>query len=304
MTPLGVLADLAPRPARPRRGGRAARGACAGSRRPLRLLYVDAGRRGRRCAAAVRAVAPAARRAGSRTAPDIDADERRERIKQILLRIEQRLREVDHPLVIVGEDVHWADDESLELFRELLAVRARGRSWSCSPRAPTRASSSSPGVARAEVIRLEELDRGRAPGADLAPVRARRLERELARQILARTGGNAFFIHEMLDSLIERGILVADAGGRRAPGPPALGQARRAAARAVHGRVAARHPHRPAAAGREGGARLRRGARPPLLRPRWSRTCSAAPAARRSTALVERGLLLRHGARSWPSATT
>ena len=56
---------------------------------------------------------------------------------------------------------------------------------------------------------------------------------ELVDQIAARAGGNAFFIQELLDTLIERGILVARRRRRRAPGPAALGQARRADPRAV-----------------------------------------------------------------------
>ena len=41
---------------------------------------------------------------------------------------------------------------------------------------------------------------------------------ELVEQIAARAGGNAFFIQELLDTLIERGILVADADDGEYPG--------------------------------------------------------------------------------------
>ena len=41
---------------------------------------------------------------------------------------------------------------------------------------------------------------------------------ELVEQIVARAGGNAFFIQELLDTLIERGILVADADDGEHPG--------------------------------------------------------------------------------------
>src|SRR6185369_10515970 len=41
---------------------------------------------------------------------------------------------------------------------------------------------------------------------------------DLIEQIAARAGGNAFFIQELLDTLIERGILVADADDGEYPG--------------------------------------------------------------------------------------
>src|SRR4029079_9655355 len=47
------------------------------------------------------------------------------------------------------------------------------------------------------------------PGHDIA---------ELVEMIAARAGGNAFFIQELLDTLIERGILVADGEDGEAPG--------------------------------------------------------------------------------------
>ena len=62
-----------------------------------------------------------------------------------------------------------------------------------------------------EVVHLEELPEAArremlaerfVPGHDID---------ELVDQIAARAGGNAFFIQELLDTLIERGILVADA---------------------------------------------------------------------------------------------
>src|SRR5690606_33802974 len=51
----------------------------------------------------------------------VDAELRRQTLMKILLRIEQRL-EGDKPLILVGEDIHWADQDSQELFAKLLEV--------------------------------------------------------------------------------------------------------------------------------------------------------------------------------------
>ena len=55
----------------------------------------------------------------------------------------------------------------------------------------------------------------RAAGRSAPPARRRAVRAghdidELVEQLAARAGGNAFFIQELLDTLIERGILVAD----------------------------------------------------------------------------------------------
>ncbi len=146
---------------------------------------------------------------------DIDPDERRQRVLGIMLRIEQRL-EPDKPLVIIGEDVHWCDQESLEMFVQLLKVPSSRPIFGIVTTRPERRILDVVATANAEVIHLEELDaeaRRRmivsrfVPGADIG---------ELADQILARAGGNPFFISELLDTLAERGVIqeAADQPGR------------------------------------------------------------------------------------------
>ncbi|MCE9574704.1 MAG: tetratricopeptide repeat protein [Deltaproteobacteria bacterium] len=157
---------------------------------------------------------------GIRTSPgdgDIDPDERRQRVLQVMLRVEQRLQP-DKPLVVVGEDVHWSDQESLDLFAQLLKI---GTSRPVLGIVTTRPE---PRVLRAakdsgaELIHLDELSptaRRRVvtdkfvPGHDAA---------ELVDQIVARAGGNPFFIHELLDALIERGVVVPDPDDAEHPG--------------------------------------------------------------------------------------
>jgi serine/threonine protein kinase/predicted ATPase len=208
-TPLGILADL----------GRDLLGLAEGAEprevvrrleQALRLLY---GRpeQAADMRAQVRALAPLL---GGRAddGPEMDADERRERIKQLMVRMEQGFA-TDRPMVIVVEDAHWADEQSMELFSELmLAPQTRGLLTIFTARPEPRilelAASS-----KAELIRVEELDDESRLAMVLSRLAPDDSERELARHILSRTGGNAMFIREMIDALVDRGILVADPPG-------------------------------------------------------------------------------------------
>ncbi len=147
--------------------------------------------------------------AHTEAAGGIDADERRQRILGAMMRIEQRLSG-DLPLIVVGEDVHWCDDESIELFRALLKVPSRRPFLGIVTSRPDARIMRAASELGAETMRLEELDgksclelirRAFVPSHDLT---------ELTSQILGSAGGNPFFILEMLDSLAERGIARAD----------------------------------------------------------------------------------------------
>ncbi len=136
----------------------------------------------------------------------IDPDERRQRLLQIMTRVEQRL-DPERPLVIVGEDVHWCDQESLELFSALLKVpSSRPILGIVTTRPDKRILDVGPSIG-AEMVTLDELDvdaRRRliaarfAPAADIG---------DLSDQIIARAGGNPYFILELLDTLAERGVI-------------------------------------------------------------------------------------------------
>jgi tetratricopeptide (TPR) repeat protein len=64
-----------------------------------------------------------------------------------------------------------------------------------------------------DLARRQMLAERFVPGHDIA---------ELVEQIAARCGGNAFFIQELLDTLVERGILVPDGDGRDSRDRPLL----------------------------------------------------------------------------------
>jgi eukaryotic-like serine/threonine-protein kinase len=147
----------------------------------------------------------------------VDAETRRQALMKILLRIEQRL-EGDKPLVFVGEDIHWADQDSQELFAGLLKVPTPRPIFGLMTSRPEPRILKLAKELGTEIVHLEELpDVARremlaerfVPGHDIDP---------LIEQIAARAGGNAFFIQELLDTLIEQGILVADADDAEYPG--------------------------------------------------------------------------------------
>ena len=147
----------------------------------------------------------------------VDPETRRQTLILLLNRIEQRL-EGDKPIILVGEDIHWTDQDSQELFAALLKVETPR------PILGLMTSRHEPRILKlakelgTEVVYLDELpELARrqllaerfVPGHDID---------ELLEQVTARAGGNAFFIQELLDTLIERGVLVADGESGEYPG--------------------------------------------------------------------------------------
>jgi tetratricopeptide (TPR) repeat protein/tRNA A-37 threonylcarbamoyl transferase component Bud32 len=144
-------------------------------------------------------------------AATLDPDERRQRLFDIMLRVEQRL-DAGKPLIVVGEDVHWSDQESLDLFVALLKVPSPRPVLGIITTRPARRILEAASAAGTELMPLDELDADArrklvvsrfVPGADVGA---------LADQILARAGGNPFFVLETLDALAERGV-IAEAPG-------------------------------------------------------------------------------------------
>jgi serine/threonine protein kinase/predicted ATPase len=154
---------------------------------------------------------------GAAPAAEIDAETRRQILMKLLARIEARL-EGDKPLIVVGEDVHWADEDSQQLFAALLRVDTQRPIFGIVTSRPEPRVLKLAKELGTEVVILEELpDAARrqmlaerfVPGHDIE---------ELVEQIAARCGGNAFFIQELLDTLIERGILIPDGDDGEHPG--------------------------------------------------------------------------------------
>jgi predicted ATPase len=142
-----------------------------------------------------------------------DADERRARIARVLRRIQERLAN-EQPLVVVVEDVHWADSQSWDVFLEIIdEPTPRPVLGIATARPDERILQAATETRSTQLLVVDELgaeERTRlvasrfADGEDVAA---------LAHEITAVAGGNPFFIREVLDSLEERGIL-AERGGK------------------------------------------------------------------------------------------
>ncbi len=147
----------------------------------------------------------------------IEPETRRAVLIQLLNRIEQRL-ESDKAIVLVGEDIHWADQDSQELFAALLKLDTPRPIFGLMTSRPEPRILKLAKELGTEVVYLDELPEAArrlllaerfVPGHDID---------DLLEQVAARAGGNPFFIQELIDTLVERGILVADGDTGEFPG--------------------------------------------------------------------------------------
>lgn len=121
----------------------------------------------------------------------------------------------NRPLILIVENAHWLDGQSIDVLAELALARVRARVLVLLVGQPsTLAGRRIPGGV--ETLEVTEL-----PDDVLRGVIAERLGTgdemdEIAEQILARAQGNPFFVSEIIESLVERGIIaqVEDARGQ------------------------------------------------------------------------------------------
>jgi predicted ATPase/class 3 adenylate cyclase len=122
------------------------------------------------------------------------------------------------PILLSFEDAHWADATSLELF-DLTVERVR--------QLPVlalftfRPEFEPPWVDLPNVgtLALGRLDRDDVASMVARVTGGRVLPAEVMKQIVAKTDGNPLFVEELTKTVLEAGILVADADGYRLDGP-------------------------------------------------------------------------------------
>ncbi len=241
------------RRARARRGRRAARGRAPAAARAAPLIYPGRGdraaRRGPRCRSSACCSAPRPRRrcrarlgARGRSARErhraggeIDADARRQTLVKVLLRIESSSRATSRSS-LVGEDIHWADQDSQELFAALLKVDTPRPIFGIMTSRPEPRILKLAKDLGTEVVAARRAHRRRAPRDARRAVRPRPRHRRPGR-----ADRGARRRQRVLHPGAARHAGRARHPGRRrrrrrVPGAAALGQARRADPRAVVGR--------------------------------------------------------------------
>lgn len=138
-------------------------------------------------------------------------------IEQLLLRLSE-----EKPVVILLEDLHWADHSSIELLGHLLPLATRGR---IAIIGVSRTANDPAGHWEKLRAALDE-HRSRLTNISLEPLSAESsrglveqllggnyLPEKLSEEILDKSGGNPFFLEEVLRSLIERGVLTKSERG-------------------------------------------------------------------------------------------
>jgi serine/threonine protein kinase/tetratricopeptide (TPR) repeat protein len=122
------------------------------------------------------------------------------------------------PLLLVLDDVHWADELSIALLGRLDAAKlaARGVLCVCLYRAEEAgdalvALAGAPGVERWELGRLDE---GSVAAMAAGMLATKRLPRAWAELLGRVSGGNPFFAAEYLRAAVEAGILARDRRGQ------------------------------------------------------------------------------------------
>ncbi|HPH66464.1 MAG TPA: protein kinase [Kofleriaceae bacterium] len=137
----------------------------------------------------------------------MDGDARRAALLATLHRIEQKLL-TERPLIVIGEDIHWADSDSQAVFAGMLTLPSNRPLLSLLTSRPDARVSRLAKELGSEVIYLGELTEESRRQMVIERFIPDEDVEELADQILQRAGGNPFFINEILDALVERGIVV------------------------------------------------------------------------------------------------
>jgi class 3 adenylate cyclase/tetratricopeptide (TPR) repeat protein len=144
------------------------------------------------------------------------AQQRRRTLAALLDQFEGLARQ--EPILLLFEDLHWADATSLELLN-LTVERVR--------RLPVLAlftfrSEFEPpwvGLPNVAILTLGRLDRNDVESIVAQVTGWRVLPAEVMKQIVAKTDGNPLFVEELTKAVLEAGILVEDGEGYRLDGP-------------------------------------------------------------------------------------
>jgi class 3 adenylate cyclase/tetratricopeptide (TPR) repeat protein len=142
--------------------------------------------------------------------------QRRQTFAALLDQLEGLARQ--QPLLIVCEDMHWADATTLELY-DLAVDRIRGLPILVLMTFRPEFEPPWAGLANVSLLRLERLDRQETRALVEQVSAGRRLPREMMAQIINKTDGIPLFVEELTKMVLESGLLVEDAGRYRLDSP-------------------------------------------------------------------------------------
>lgn len=122
------------------------------------------------------------------------------------------------PVLVVCEDMHWADATTLELF-DLTVERIRGLPILVLMTFRPEFEPPWVGLPNVSLLRLDRLDRQDARALVEQLAVGRQLPGEMMTHIIERTDGIPLFVEELTKMILESGLLVKDAGRYRLDSP-------------------------------------------------------------------------------------
>ena len=142
--------------------------------------------------------------------------QRRQTFAALLDQLEGLARQ--QPVLIVCEDMHWADATTLELF-DLTVDRIRGLPILVLMTFRPEFEPPWAGLANVSLLRLDRLDRQDTRALIEQVTVGRKLPGEMLTQIIDKTDGIPLFVEELTKMVLESGLLVEDAGRYRLDSP-------------------------------------------------------------------------------------
>ena len=142
--------------------------------------------------------------------------QRRQTFATLLDQLEGLARQ--QPVLIVCEDMHWADATTLELF-DLTVDRIRGLPILVLMTFRPEFEPPWTGLANVSLLRLDRLDRQDTRALVEQVTVGRQLPGEMMTQIIDKTDGIPLFVEELTKMVLESGLLVEDTGRYRLDSP-------------------------------------------------------------------------------------